>query len=142
MLDPTKMKAAAPASHSSQVSQYLQRHLLYPRAIFLFAEQQYRGYKRCPMNGTSPLQDMAAAISHTNPEKRTTALAGMMVLLLQTVSTLPNAVQESMGEAILVRPQKPGWRTACALPSPLPQPRAARWAQQCEDRSWAQPILL
>lgn len=57
------------------------------------------------MKGTSSLQDMAAAVSHTTPAKGTTALPGM-VLPLQNVSTLSNAVQESTSEAILVRDTK------------------------------------
>lgn len=90
----------------------------------LFAEQQYREYKHCPMKGTSSLQDMAAAVSHTNPAKGTTALPGMMMLLLlQNVSTLSNAVQESTGEAILVRSQKQagGQLVLCFLPCSSPE---------------------
>lgn len=118
----------------------------------LFAEQQYREYKHCPMKGTSSLQDMAAAVSHTNPAKGTTALTGMtMLLLLQNVSTLSNAVQESTGEAILVRPQKQagGQLVLCFLPCSSPEQPGGmsvqRWvlgtANSVLTRVWCSGLL-
>lgn len=86
----------------------------------LFTEQQYRGYKHCPVKGTSSFQDMAAAVSHTNPAKGTTPCPGM-VLPFQNVNILSNAVQESTGEAILVRcPKKQAEDSLCFAFCPAP----------------------
>lgn len=75
------------------------------------------------MKGTSSLQDMAAAVSHTNAAKGTTALPGM-ALPFQNISTLSSAVQESTGEAVLVRDPKNqagGQLVLCLLPCPSPE---------------------
>ena len=108
----------------------------------LFTEQQYRGYKHCPKRRELPsFRAWQQRVRHATPEKGTTSLPER-AFPSQNVSTISSARQESTGEAILVRaPKKSGWRTACALPSALPQPRAARWASQCKDRSWALEIL-
>lgn len=110
-------------------SQHSHRHSYTQGQIFIYRAAVQQIQTLSQEKRASLLQGTAAVGRTHHPDKEYRILHGEGLALPEHEHASPVSCRKS--------PQKSGWRTACALPSVLPQLKAARWACQGKDGSCA-----